>query len=138
MFDTGAYTSILGSRTASSANKLWCELRKLVWDNAATDRQLTIGKHAFTNFNYTIRKARGDDAAPGLLGNDILKRFNVILDNQNGFFYLRPNSFFGTPFTNREQLLAKRLVAGGVLLVLIVGSGGVLYRRRSKLKKSTV
>jgi hypothetical protein len=29
-----------------------------------------------------------------VIGNKILKCFNVIVDNQQGFMYLKPNSFF--------------------------------------------
>lgn len=34
----------------------------------------------------------------GNLGIDILKRFNMIIDYQNGYMYLKPNVFFNTPF----------------------------------------
>ena len=64
----------------------------------------------------------------GLLGNDILKRFNVILDNQNGIIYLQPNSLTGTPFGNPEYYLARVIVICG--LTLIFGGSWLIYRRR--------
>jgi hypothetical protein len=94
---------------------------------------LTIGDQTFTYFNYTIINGRRGDDSPGLLGNDVLKRFNVILDNQNGFFYLRPNSLAGAPFRNPERFLARGVVAGeAVLMLLIAGCGWLLHRRRLK------
>jgi hypothetical protein len=33
-----------------------------------------------------------------LLGNDVLKRFNTIIDYQNDVIYLKPNKLFGVPF----------------------------------------
>ena len=33
-----------------------------------------------------------------ILGNELLKRFNTILDFQNGFVYLKPNSLMGLPY----------------------------------------
>ena len=33
-----------------------------------------------------------------ILGNELLKRFNTILDFQNGFVYLKPNSLMVTPY----------------------------------------
>lgn len=37
-----------------------------------------------------------------ILGNEVLKRFNTILDLQAGVVYLRPNHFFRTGYTERQ------------------------------------
>jgi hypothetical protein len=135
MFDTGARTTQLFSLESSPASKLWAELRKVLRINHATTSgpRLTIGGYAFTNFNYRIKQRDDGGGQLGLLGNDLLKRFNVILDNQNGFIYLKPNSLTGGPFRNPEYYLARVLIiGGGALLVLAAGCGWMLYRRRSK------
>lgn len=33
-----------------------------------------------------------------ILGNEVLKRFNVFMDNKNGFVYLKPNSLFNAEY----------------------------------------
>ena len=35
-----------------------------------------------------------------LLGNDLLKRFNIIMDFQNDYIYLKPNQLLNSPFKN--------------------------------------
>ncbi|SIN69458.1 Aspartyl protease [Singulisphaera sp. GP187] len=132
MFDTGAYTSILSSNKMSPGSKLFDELQKLLWNNQATSSapRLSVGDHAFAGFNYSIRNHEGDDDRLGLLGNDILKRFNVILDNQNGLIYLQPNTLARDPFRNPEYYLARVIVIFGLLL--IAASGWFIYRRQHK------
>jgi hypothetical protein len=129
MLDTGAYTSILYSDRASPWNKLIAELRNIFGSDEPGPR-LTIGEHAFSDFNYTVENGSRDREHLGLLGNDILKRFNTILDNQNGFVYLRPNSLADAPYLNPEYYLARGVVAGGI--ALIGWCGLFLYRRRRR------
>ena len=38
------------------------------------------------------------EGADGILGNDCIRRFNVIFDYTHGRLYFKPNSFFNTPF----------------------------------------
>jgi hypothetical protein len=42
---------------------------------------------------------------PSLFGNQILNHFNVILDNQEGFLYLKPNGRIKEPYSNYEGYL---------------------------------
>jgi bifunctional DNase/RNase len=37
-----------------------------------------------------------------ILGNEVLKRFNTILDFQNNFVYLQPNNLFNLPYTDAK------------------------------------
>jgi hypothetical protein len=129
MLDTGAYTSILYSDQASPWNKLVEELRNSLGSDEPGPR-LTIGEHAFSSFNYTVENGSRNNDHLGLLGNDILKRFNTILDNQNGFVYLRPNSLADAPYRNPEYYLARGVVAGGI--VLIAWCGVFCYRKRRR------
>ena len=34
----------------------------------------------------------------GVMGNNLLKRFNLVYDSQNGYLYLIPNNLLYTPF----------------------------------------
>ncbi|MCP4582183.1 MAG: hypothetical protein GY839_11255 [candidate division Zixibacteria bacterium] len=38
------------------------------------------------------------EGADGVIGNDFIRRFNVIFDYENGFLFLKSSSFFNTPF----------------------------------------
>ncbi len=38
------------------------------------------------------------EGADGILGNDLIRRFNVIFDYANARLYLKPNGFYETPF----------------------------------------
>jgi hypothetical protein len=91
------------------------------------DPQLTIGEHVLTGFNYSVHDEDRDDDQLGLLGNDLLKRYNLILDNQNGFIYLGPNSLAAEPYGNPEYYLARGIVMSAIFLA---GAGVYFYRRR--------
>jgi hypothetical protein len=129
MLDTGAYTSILFSDRASPWSKLYTELCNTIGGNAAGP-SLTIGEYHFSGFNHTVENGPRNEDQLGLLGNDILKRFNTILDNQNGFIYLRPNSLVDAPYRNPEFYLARGVVAGGI--VLIAWCNVFFYRKRHR------
>jgi hypothetical protein len=38
------------------------------------------------------------EGADGIIGNDLMRRFNVIFDYGNKRLYLKPNRHFDTPF----------------------------------------
>jgi hypothetical protein len=68
----------------------------------------------------------------GLLGNDLLKRFNVIIDNRNGYIYLKQNSLVNEAYANPEYYLV-RIVP--IILVLIAGlTAFIIYRKRKRKK----
>ncbi len=133
MFDTGAYTSKLYTDAGSPLGKLFVELRKMLWlDHESTAPRLSIGDYAFADFNFSLVDHAANDDQLGLLGNDILKRFNVILDNQNGFIYLQPNSLAQAAFRNPEYYLARGIA--GVAASMAAGCAWFLYRRHRNRK----
>lgn len=115
MFDTGAYTTILQDNEIHSTNKMIAEAKQMLGMSAETQiPQLTIGDHTFARFNYSVAGSNHDDQVLGLLGNDLLKRFNVVLDNVNGYLYLSPNTLINEPYANPEYYVVR-----GVMIVLI-------------------
>jgi hypothetical protein len=42
--------------------------------------------------------------ADGIIGNNTLRRFNVIFDYEGSRLYLKPNSYFSEPFRRRDTL----------------------------------
>jgi hypothetical protein len=43
------------------------------------------------------------EGADGILGNDCIRRFNIIFDYAHERLYVKPNSIFGTPFDTLQQ-----------------------------------
>jgi len=135
MFDTGAYTTILSTNEVSGADKTFIELKRMLGINSKTDSSqspgIAIGNYAFSNFNYVVEKANGDNAHLGLLGNDLLKRFNVVVDNRNGYIYLRPNSLANEKYANPEYHLI-RIIAVSIIAIVAIT---VFIVNRKKIKK---
>jgi hypothetical protein len=60
---------------------------------------LNIQNSSFSNVPTTLMgSVNPANVSVNLLGNDILKRFNTILDFKNDFIYLKPNRLMAMPF----------------------------------------
>jgi hypothetical protein len=71
--------------------------------------------------NYSVGRDEGDRAALGVLGNDVLKRFNLIIDNRSGAAYFRPNGRMQDRFRNPEYYVVRALaLAVGTLAMLTI------------------
>lgn len=131
LFDTGAYTSILNNEHIPAANKIFYEAKKMIGlDNRALVPSLTIGSHSFTDFGYVTQNFDQNGLASGILGNDLLKRFNIILDNKKGHIYLKPNSLANEPYSNPEYYVARIAIAILILLVTVIAY--VMYKRKKR------
>ncbi len=128
LLDTGAYTSILNDARLAPATKVLRELRGLA--GARNGPVLSVGGRTFPDPNYSAAAYDGDASALGLLGNDVLKRFNLMIDNRRGVVYFRPNAHLHEPFRNPEYYLV-RLVAISVGLAA-VALAVVIRRRRHR------
>jgi predicted aspartyl protease len=56
--------------------------------------EMVVGNQTFSKGVITLEKAKKNGSNykfGGLIGNKILHRFNVIIDNREGFIYLKPN-----------------------------------------------
>ena len=130
MVDLGAYTSILNSEDVPSSNKMLEEAKKMIGlNNEAFSPKLNIGNYEFSKFNYTTEKLKGEGFHL-ILGNDLLKRFNLILDNRNGYLYLKPNSLLHETYRNPEYAVVR--VAAGILILLLII---LIYRKKKKKVK---
>lgn len=130
LFDTGAYTTILNDEDIPPANKISTEARKIVGLSTQSQiPEITVNGYRFANFSYTTQKINPSEMA-GILGNDLLKRFNVIIDNRNGYIYFQPNSLMNASYANPEYYLVRVIAAFILLIILIVFF--VIYRRRRR------
>jgi hypothetical protein len=112
MFDTGNAFSLIVSTPFSKYHDFSSKLGQTSLTsgrgvNAITQDQLAnIKAMSFNGFNFGemgIRLTVNDKAEPkdgylGILGIEVIKRFNVILDYAHKKIYLKPNKSYGSPF----------------------------------------
>jgi hypothetical protein len=128
LLDTGAYTSILNAPQLSASGKIRGELRSM-FGARPRGPALSVAGTTFSKINYSVRPYDGDDTALGLLGNDVLKRFNLVLDNRRGLAYFRPNRHLDESFRNPEYYLV-RVLAGAVIAVTVATAWFIRRRKR--------
>src|SRR5262249_25794908 len=80
------------------------------------DVAVGIAGDTVSAINYSTRPYDGDATSLGVLGNDVLKRFDVMLDNRAGAVFLRPNQHRTEPFRNPERLVSR---AGAMSIVMV-------------------
>ena len=86
-----------------------------------TMKEFKLGPYRFRNIPaYIFDDEYNVTSYPylaGLIGNDVLRRFNIILNYEKKIFYLTPNSHFRDPFdysyTGLGPLLGRRRNPGG-------------------------
>lgn len=64
-------------------------------------RHLWLGEYMLSDIATAFAPAEvrsKQEGADGILGNDCVRRFNIIFDYTNSCLYLKPNSYFHTPF----------------------------------------
>ncbi len=115
MLDTGAYTSILNSDRLGPSSKMAGELRQLLGGNRRGPA-VTIAARTFADINYSLDRRDGNRTALGLLGNDLPKRFNLLVDNRSGKAHFHPNGRVSDPFRNPEYYVVR-------VLLLAAGTG---------------
>jgi hypothetical protein len=89
--------------------------------------QFRIGDHSFTEQKAVVHKLNDDGRVGGIIGNALLKRYNVILDNQNGFIYLCPNSLMDSPDNEAGVNIMIFLIPAALILLAVL-----LWIRRRK------
>ena len=140
IFDTGAGLSFLLSKDFVDDSAVFKKGRKFYPTQAEglggkTRMELTISKevkigpykfkkvptHVFSDdYNVTSYPLLG-----GLIGNDILRRFNVIINYPDQSIYLNPNSHFNEPFDYSYTGLGIYLIDGEIRIIdVIPGSPG--------------
>lgn len=130
MLDTGAYTSILNSPLLFSTTKITSAFRRMLGPigGSPVTVAVTLADETVSGINYGRQTYNGDRSSLGLLGNDVLKRFDWILDNRAGLVFLRPNHLRTKAFRDPERLIARLSAAA----VVAIGVGLAWRMRRLK------
>ena len=99
LFDTGnSGNGIIGNRFLTK-NDLYDQFSTLIGfggKKIAFIPELIIANRPFSDGAITLEKQKNQGSAypfGGLIGNKLLKHFSVIIDNREGFIYLKPNHF---------------------------------------------
>jgi hypothetical protein len=75
--------------------------------------------------SYSISGGETDNDSNGLLGNEVLRRFNVIFDYPNERMFVAPNHQFAVPISaDRSGLLIRPHRLGAVVKSVTSGSVG--------------
>jgi hypothetical protein len=99
LFDTGNTSNGIIGSTFLTKNNLYDKFSGIIGIGSKKIvfiPQLTIANSTFSEGVITLEKSNKNGSQykfGGPIGNKILKRFNVIIDNQQGFIYLKPNFF---------------------------------------------
>lgn len=128
MFDTGAWTTIINSKDAGKGYQMMVQLASLAGLKNRLSPTLIIGSYQMTGFHYKTRDMGGGSRLSLILGVDMLRRFNMVLDNRHGYIYLKPNLFWDAPYAKPDEYYVLR-VAVAVILILIIF---LVYQRSKK------
>jgi hypothetical protein len=126
LVDTGAYTSIFKHQRLTSISKFSDEFRRLFGPLGGTVQGpvVSFGGQTFPNINYAVSRYEGNPADLGVLGNDVLKRVNLVVDNRLGALYFRPNARAADRFRNPERMVIRLLALAAIAGVVVL-----TYRR---------
>ncbi|MBF9221344.1 pepsin/retropepsin-like aspartic protease family protein [Hymenobacter ruricola] len=139
LFDTGSKWALSLTKAYCAKEQLYGQMTELGTRegrgvNGKTIESRTVRLPALQLGELTLPNVPIDLEQPGegqglafsLLGNDVLKRFNVVLDYQNDVIYLRPNSLLRASY-NRSFNKRLLLLASGTVLALVAGG---IFRKR--------
>lgn len=72
--------------------------------------QTKVGNQTFSGLSASLEKKGANANDFSILGNAVLKRFNIIIDNRNGYIYLKSNSLMNEPFENTKLIIYSSIV----------------------------
>lgn len=88
---------------------------------------LTLGNYRLNQLpiSYEISGGESDGDSNGLLGNEVLSRFNLVFDYPNERLFLSPNQRFSVPLVaDRSGLQVRPHRSGGIIKNIAQGSTG--------------
>lgn len=145
LLDTGSRFSL----SFSNKDPLSAErggLREVGWQYGRSGNGDEIKSRVFvmpkvTLAGFSLSDVQANVEVPGqtsqlpvhILGNDYLRRFDLIIDYRNGLLHVRPNGKVGEPYNRVSRFDRTRLFAIAATLVIGVLLAGLWWRRRKRL-----
>jgi hypothetical protein len=135
LFDTGASGTLFVNKEFMTKQKLYGQMEKLaeavstgigpqsVRNETIVLPEISLINHTFQNLPITVEAESNNISLVGnLIGMDLLKRFNTIIDYQNNAVYFQANGLYNQPFkkpiTNTQFWLIG--LALSVLVILMI------------------
>ncbi|MEP7196518.1 MAG: pepsin/retropepsin-like aspartic protease family protein [Saprospiraceae bacterium] len=142
LFDTGSKFALSLTKDFATTNQLYDVMPKVgtrrgrgvngktIKSNTVNLPQLIIADLSLENVPIDLElQSDNEGLDKNILGNDVLKRFNVILDYKNGLIYLQTNSLASNAYSKSSDEYFI-LIALGILLGLSI-IGFIIYRKRN-------
>lgn len=140
-FDTGSSETLFVNNEFASANELYNSMKKVGSDKLKGGGSnkivveklllpsLLIGGYELKDIRIGVEDASANDGPSfNIVGNDILKRFNAIIDYQNDVVYLRQNTLVNNLYLNEK--ITYVLWIGGVFVLFLSLSTFAFYKKR--------
>lgn len=95
--------------------------------------ELTIGDIKLQNFPTLLLPEKSEDEfyKDGIIGNQILKRFNTIIDYPNLTVYLKPNGFINDSFKKKDDTSMNLILYLSIAVLLLSGLFYIYKRKNS-------
>ena len=146
LFDTGGNLTVEVGDDFSAANNLYGTMKKLgnsqtggTGNNILKNEvdllpKLTINGFVLSEVPVELQSSSGSFFGnAGIIGNNVLDRFNTIIDYSNATIYLKPNSLIRTKFNVKNNFIFLRIGISTLALLLI----GLFIYRKIKRKQAT-
>jgi len=107
LFDTGRDGTMLIGEDITGQGNNWKEFKEIMIANGRKVIRLdaVIAKTKIRDIITNAADPAIPQGRPSLFGNQILNHFNVILDNKDGWIYLKPNSRATVPYSDYKSFL---------------------------------
>ncbi|MCW3466969.1 aspartyl protease family protein [Chitinophaga nivalis] len=130
MFDTGFSGYLRISSVLYEKHQLNGKVEKAfsLWGTRIVLPGFEVGGKLFSNVKTLVKSRQPNDSPRGLMGNRLLKRFNVLLDNRNGYIYLKPNSLLHAP--DRSNTLMPWIVSITLFLIILFAVAWIIRKRK--------
>jgi hypothetical protein len=130
MFDNGYDNCLLVDNEFAKTNSLYGTMKVVGHGNNSTNGKtetvlvpkLFIGDYELKDVPIDLQNP--NDKQPYdrvIIGNDVLKRFNVIIDYQNNFIYLKANKLINEKYDKGNRLKKKIFIIGGAIILIVIG-----------------
>jgi len=95
--------------------------------------ELKIGNSLLTHVPMTVPMPEGNEfTSDNVFGMDVMRRFNTIIDYQQNWLYLKPNSLIGEPY---RKPVNKTWIIAGVIVIVLLLLGTIIYFRKNSKKQ---